>query len=141
MIVHTIPAARGLLNSDVHTHANAHRLTGPNLLRISPYMSCAHGTRPMKGISARVVHNCSHTGFHIQYMKATRIQALKLESKDVVLQGSILVCRNLSPFNRLWAFHPLQSSPIYIFSFSQRNSNLAVTTIFERQWRETVRGD
>jgi len=36
VIIHTVPAARGMLNSDVHTHANAHRLTGPNLLRISP---------------------------------------------------------------------------------------------------------
>lgn len=28
----------------VHTHANVHRLTEPNLLRISPYMSCAWHT-------------------------------------------------------------------------------------------------
>lgn len=67
----------------VHTHA----YRTENLLRIHiPHTCPARGVRAMRGISASVVHDCSHTD--TSRVKATRVRsrtrALKLKARDTV---------------------------------------------------------
>lgn len=87
------------MHYDVHTHANVHRLTAPNLLRISRTWP-ARGTRPMKGISARVVHNCSRTVLHMWkqhvYVRRRTYLDVEIENERHYAQSSILTWNNLS---------------------------------------------